>query len=68
MSVSQPTLTCQTQGPPDGPKFSQRQPIGVLPSLWNKWNKLIHENASRTHTKRKTKSNLLRDYPDVVRC
>jgi len=48
-------------------KFSPRQPIGFLATLWNKWNKLIPENASRTQTKRIIKSILLQDYPDVVR-
>ena len=49
-------------------KFSQRQPTGYLPSLWNKWTKLIPENASRSQAKIIIKSTLLQDYPDVVRC
>ena len=49
-------------------KFAQRQPIGFLPTLWNKWNKLIPENASRSKTKQIIKSTLLQDYPAVVRC
>jgi len=48
--------------------FSQRQPIGFLPTLWNKWDKLIPEKAWRSQTKIKIKSILLRDYPDVIRC
>ena len=46
--------------------FSQRQPIDFLRTLWNKWNKLIPENASRSQTKRIIKYILLRDYPDVL--
>ena len=45
-------------------KLGQRQPIDFLPIVWNK---LISENASRSHTKRIIKSILLRDYTDV-RC
>ena len=49
-------------------KFSQRQPIGFLPSLWNKWTKLIPEKVSRSQAKKIIKTTLLQDYPDVVRC
>ena len=48
--------------------FSQRELIDLLPTLWNKLNELIPENASRSQTKRIIKSILLQDYPDVVRC
>jgi hypothetical protein len=49
-------------------KFSQRQPTGYLPLLWNKWTKLIAENASRSQAKMIINSTLLHDYPEVVRC
>lgn len=49
-------------------KFSQRQPICSLPTLWNNWNRLIPGNASRSQTKGIVKSVLLQDYSDVVTC
>ena len=49
-------------------KFSHRQPTSYLPSLWNKWTKLIPQNASRSQAKTIIKYTLLQDYPDVVRC
>jgi len=49
-------------------KFSQRQPIAFLPTLWNKWARLIPEKASRSQAKRLIKSTLLQGYPYIVRC
>jgi len=49
-------------------KCPQRQQVGFLLTLWNKWNKSISEMASLSHTKRIIKFILLQDYLNVVRC